>query len=106
MERVARALDALQAPGIVLGDDRVERVLDYRDAPGRPPWLGAAALLELELASGARVLVRPSGTEPKLKLYGHVRRAVTQRSDFARDLSDARRFAAALLRSLENALQL
>ncbi|MDF3070998.1 MAG: Phosphoglucomutase/phosphomannomutase, C-terminal domain, partial [Polyangiaceae bacterium] len=36
-------------------------------AETRAPWLGAAPLLELELDSGARLLIRPSGTEPKLK---------------------------------------
>jgi phosphomannomutase len=104
--RVARALDALTEPGFRLGGDVVTRVVDYRKRGVRPPWLGAAALLELELASGGHVLVRPSGTEPKLKLYGHVRRSVTQRSDFKLELDDARRFAAAQLQSLEGALQL
>jgi phosphomannomutase len=43
---------------------------DFRQgAEARPPWLGAAQLFELSFAGGARVLVRPSGTEPKLKVY-------------------------------------
>jgi phosphomannomutase len=81
-------------------------VLQGADAAARPAWLGAASLLELELASGSRLFVRPSGTEPKLKLYAHVRGAVTQRSDFRSSISDARRFAAGLLQALETALQL
>jgi phosphomannomutase len=104
--RVSRALDALRTAKFELEGDRVVRVVDYRDAAARSAWLGAAALLELELASGGRVLVRPSGTEPKLKLYGHVRRTVTRRSDFSRELAAARRFAAALLRAVEASLQL
>ncbi|HVY27638.1 MAG TPA: phospho-sugar mutase [Polyangiaceae bacterium] len=104
--RVSRVLDALTRPGLRLGSDIVTGVVDYRDGSTRPVWLGAAALLELELESGGRVLVRPSGTEPKLKLYGHVRRSVTRRSDFKRELGEARRFAAAQLLALEAALQL
>lgn len=106
LARVSRALDALTQPGLRLGSDVVTRVVDYRSRGTRPAWLGAAALLELELASGGRVLVRPSGTEPKLKLYGHARRTVTQRSDFKRELEEARRFAAAQLQALEATLQL
>ena len=48
----------------------VTRAVDYRkDAASRPRWLPAAALVALDLDDGARVLVRPSGTEPKLKIY-------------------------------------
>jgi len=38
-------------------------------AERRPRWLGAASLVELRLQDRTRVLVRPSGTEPKLKMY-------------------------------------
>jgi phosphomannomutase len=104
--RVAQTLDALRTANLELGTDRVVRVVDYREPGARPAWLGATALLELELESGGRVLLRPSGTEPKLKLYGHVRRTVTLRGDFSRELGEARRFAAVLLRAVEAALQL
>ena len=81
--------------------------MDYRSgAAGRAPWLGAAPLLELVLESGGRLLVRPSGTEPKLKLYGHVRGVVTERSEYAAALREARRFASALLAELAGVLQL
>ena len=53
---------------------RVANVVDYREgAERRPPWLGAAALIELVLEDQSRVLVRPSGTEPKLKIYADAR---------------------------------
>ncbi len=42
---------------------------NFREPGGRPRWLGVADLIELELEGGGRVLARPSGTEPKLKIY-------------------------------------
>jgi phosphomannomutase len=48
----------------------VQGLVDYRVGEGqRPRWLGAQDLIELTLGDSARVLVRPSGTEPKLKIY-------------------------------------
>jgi phosphomannomutase len=58
------------APPSELAGFRCSRLTDYRrDAESRPRWLGSALLLELELEPSIRVLVRPSGTEPKLKIY-------------------------------------
>jgi phosphomannomutase len=105
--RVAQRLDTLATqPSLEIGGQRVVRVVDYRAAGARPVWLGAAPLLELELEDSSRLFVRPSGTEPKLKLYAHVKRTVTQRGELARDLGVARSFAAALLHGLVAALQL
>jgi phosphomannomutase len=50
--------------------------------------------------------VRPSGTEPKLKLYAHARREIVHRSGLAHALDDARRFVAALLFELEEVLKI
>ncbi|MCJ7725085.1 MAG: phospho-sugar mutase, partial [Acidimicrobiia bacterium] len=53
-----------------LGGLTVEGITDYRDgAEVRPRWLGAQALVVFHLEGGGRVLARPSGTEPKLKIY-------------------------------------
>jgi phosphomannomutase len=106
--RISAALDALVGPSpLALGSEQVLRVIDYRDqlqAAERPPWLGAASLIELELDSGARVYVRPSGTEPKLKLYAHARGQITERQELLATLGEVRRFAAALLLDLEHQL--
>ena len=48
----------------------VTAVTDYRTgAEDRPFWLGSTPLLELGFGGRGRALVRPSGTEPKLKIY-------------------------------------
>jgi phosphomannomutase len=64
------SLDRLaSSPPRTLGGREVTEVVDYRTgAEARPRWLGVAPLLELRV-EGGRVLVRPSGTEPKLKIY-------------------------------------
>jgi phosphomannomutase len=106
--RVVGALDALvAADNLNVAGQRVMRRIDYRTgAAQRPAWLGAAQLLELELESGARLFVRPSGTEPKLKLYGHVRSDITSRTDFRAKLATTRQAAADLLERLASMLSL
>lgn len=53
-------------PPAAFGGIAVRRVRDFR-APGLAPI--RANLLAYDLADGSRVMVRPSGTEPKLKVY-------------------------------------
>jgi phosphomannomutase len=64
---IAAAMDRLRAePPANLGGRVVERVDDLRrPTDGLPPTEG----VRLVLAGRARVVVRPSGTEPKLKCY-------------------------------------
>ncbi|MFQ5554693.1 MAG: phospho-sugar mutase [Acidimicrobiia bacterium] len=66
-----------------LGPEQVIALHDYSvGAEHRPRYLGAANLVELSFASGGRVLVRPSGTEPKLKIYTDLRTAVGPGDDW------------------------
>ncbi len=57
-------------PPRAVGDKQIIDVIDYRvGAEDRAFWLGEQSLVELSLGESGRVLVRPSGTEPKLKVY-------------------------------------
>jgi phosphomannomutase len=65
-----------------LGGHRVVGTKDYRvGAEQRPRYLAAASLVELDLGPGGRVLVRPSGTEPKIKIYADLRSNLTAGDD-------------------------
>ncbi len=68
---IAAAMDRLAAsPSASLADLPVLGSTDYRrGAEARPRYLPAASLVELDLGERGRVLARPSGTEPKLKVY-------------------------------------
>ncbi len=58
------------APPDRIGAVPVVAVTDYRTgAEERPRYLGAQPLIALDLGEKGRILVRPSGTEPKLKIY-------------------------------------
>jgi phosphomannomutase len=104
---VKARLDLLASlAGLRIGERHVNRVVDYRKGEdAREAWLAAAPLIELTLDDDSCLFVRPSGTEPKLKLYAHVKRDVTPRSDFGLSLAEARCAAAALLQELATLLQ-
>jgi phosphomannomutase len=77
LEGLAEIADAMtkletEVPGELAGQ-QVQSSTDYRvGAEDRPPWLEAHDLVVLELTDG-RALIRPSGTEPKLKIYVDLR---------------------------------
>ena len=60
----------------------ITSVIDYSvGAETRPRYLPAAKLVELELGELGRLLIRPSGTEPKLKIYGDLQSDVSKVAD-------------------------
>ncbi len=72
---IAQAMQELgqEIPG-ELGGSTVTSSVDYRKGgEQRPRWLPDTSLIALGLEGGSRVLVRPSGTEPKLKIYVDLR---------------------------------
>ncbi len=77
MERIARCMDALlQSPPAVVADTPVSAAENYRtgerrfsDGTVETLTLPRGNMLRLLLTGGAWIVVRPSGTEPKLKLY-------------------------------------
>jgi phosphomannomutase len=104
---IARSLERLarEPPSELAGRAR-RQFLDYRSGgEGRSPWLGNTALFELELEGGARLLVRPSGTEPKLKVYADavcpLRDAETPFAAATRASADAEALALALAQWLD-----
>lgn len=99
LARVAGLMSGFRAaPPTELGGRPVVRQRDLLEDPELPPTDG----LWLDLADGARVVVRPSGTEPKLKCYLEVRVPVDGDLPAARLVADAR--LAALATDLDRRL--
>lgn len=80
MKQMAAIMDRLfAAPPTALGGDAVVRTCNYRDricnAGGKttPITLPPSEILSLSTEKGDTVVIRPSGTEPKLKVYYMVR---------------------------------
>jgi phosphomannomutase len=90
---IADAMARLRTtPPATLGGLAVERVDDLAEGgAGLPPTDG----LRFALAEGARVIVRPSGTEPKIKCYLEVVVPVEGGPDAGEDAVAAARIAAA-----------
>ena len=80
---IERAMASLGTePPERLAGVQVAATTDYRRGfLERPRWLGATALTSLDLEDGTRVLVRPSGTEPKLKIYVDAHASVPEETD-------------------------
>jgi phosphomannomutase len=94
---IAAAMDRLRAtPPTSLGGHAVEQVDDLNEGTASlPPTDG----LRYRLSAGARVVVRPSGTEPKLKCYLEV--VIPVEGD---DVAAARSQAAAELSAIKKDL--
>jgi phosphomannomutase len=83
---ISRAMDVLRtSPPSVLGGLDVTSVDDLAEGyHGLPPTDG----IRLGLDGGARIIARPSGTEPKLKCYIEVVVPVDDSIELARDTAD------------------
>ncbi len=67
-----------------IGERDVLAVTDFRQGEAdRPRWLPATDLVVFALEGGGRVLVRPSGTEPKLKIYVDLRTDLSKKDAYA-----------------------
>jgi phosphomannomutase len=67
LDRIARIMAGLRAaPPTELAAVAVTRIDDLRGGSGDLP---PSDVLRIALHDGSRVMVRPSGTEPKLKIY-------------------------------------
>lgn len=91
---------------VELAGRKVTSLSDFRQAKGRPRWLGSAELVELHLEGGGRVLVRPSGTEPKLKVYVDLETSLGSTESWSALEEQARREALEVARAVEAALAL
>jgi phosphomannomutase len=69
---------------------------DLASGARRPIALPASDVLAFDLADGSRVLVRPSGTEPKVKVYYEVREPIADAEPVAAAAARAEARIAAL----------
>ena len=91
MDKMAGIMTSLRnTPPTAIGNYPVTKVTDYKD-PSQT-GLPAANVLIYELEGGASVIVRPSGTEPKIKTYF---------TTLGRDLTEAQAQKAALAEALK-----
>ena len=93
------------APASLAGQE-VTSTTDFRiGAEDRPPWLAAHDLVLLELTDG-RAMIRPSGTEPKCKIYVDLRGDAAGSTDGAALDAELHRRAAAVALALAEAVGL
>lgn len=77
--QISAAIDRIASdPPKSLSGIPILAIRDFRTGQeSRPRWLENSPLLEFDLGDKGRVLARPSGTEPKLKIYVDLRIEVT-----------------------------
>lgn len=71
-------MGALRGAGEAFGQFRIEKCIDY--LPG-VDGLPKSDVLKFSLEGGSTVVIRPSGTEPKLKMYISVTTEDRQEAD-------------------------
>ena len=64
--------------GVVSVRDYLGQVIVAKDGSMKPLSLPKSDVLAFELASGSRIIARPSGTEPKAKFYFDVREPIAE----------------------------
>ena len=78
LEKMAALMQSLRAqPPVEIGGVKVAQYKDYSDGTARdaatgaitPMPLSGSNVLRFELTDGTHIVVRPSGTEPKIKVY-------------------------------------
>ena len=69
-----------------LAGRKVEAVIDYQ---GGVNGLPSANVVEFDVEGGNKVIVRPSGTEPKIKLYVFAKDANREAADALLDALEA-----------------
>jgi phosphomannomutase len=106
--RIAQAMQRLASdPPTSLAGEAVSSSRDLRfPEPGAPSWRGPTLLVELRLAGGGRVFARPSGTEPKLKLYVDIQAPLAPGASITAEEERARARALELASALVSALGL
>ena len=105
-EEIQRAMDHVSNhPPERVASEQVTRVVDFRTGgEKRPRWLENTSLVQLDLGAAGRILVRPSGTEPKLKIYVDMRRAISAAEDVWGSEKKARTDASALAEAMAKSL--
>jgi len=68
---------------VVAVRDYLGQVITSKDGSTRPLALPKSDVLAFELASGSRIIARPSGTEPKAKFYCDVREPMAEGESLA-----------------------
>lgn len=106
--RIARAMTELgSAPPGALAGHAVSAVRDFRiPDPGAPVFRGPDLLIELKFEGGGRALARPSGTEPKLKIYVDLPASHAPQGSISAAEAQALRQASEVARALISALGL
>ncbi|BDZ65753.1 hypothetical protein GCM10025877_26910 [Agromyces mangrovi Wang et al. 2018] len=96
LSRIGELMARLRAdPPARIGEVRVEQIDDFSDGFGDLP---PSDVLRIRLEDGSRVMVRPSGTEPKLKAY-------LDASSESGDAAERRATAAARVAALEQGMR-